>query len=201
MSQAIAQPRPRGGISGVVEALNTRYHKISLRVFIAIVLAHWAEHLVQAFQVFVLGWERPASRGVLGQFFPFLVESEALHYGYAIVMLAGLLLFLPGFVGKARTWWIIAIVIQFWHHIEHALLLGQASVNANLFGQEVPTSFAQLVVERVELHLLYNGLVTIPMIVAMVLHIWPPAEDRHKASCSCEIHAHDEVESGVTRAA
>lgn len=114
----IAVPR-QSPLSSAVDALNTRYHKLGLRIFMAIVLAHWAEHIVQAFQIWGLGMERPAAKGVLGFVFPWLVESEALHYGYAIIMLVGLILFRPGFVGQSRRWWDAALVIQFWHHIEH----------------------------------------------------------------------------------
>jgi len=35
----------------------------------------------------VLGWRPPDARGVLGLWFPWLVASETLHYGYAVVML------------------------------------------------------------------------------------------------------------------
>jgi len=38
-----------------------------------IVLARWAEHVVQAIQIWVLGWPVPESRGVLGGWFPWLV--------------------------------------------------------------------------------------------------------------------------------
>ena len=85
------------------EKLNTRWHERALQIFMVIVLGHWAEHLVQAYQVWVLDRPRPAARGVLGQFFPWLVTSEWLHYWYAIVMLAGLFLLRPGFAGRART--------------------------------------------------------------------------------------------------
>ena len=185
----VAVPR-QSPLSSAVEALNTRYHKVGLRVFMAIVIAHWVEHIVQAIQIWSLGMERPAAKGVLGYIFPWLVESESLHYGYAIIMLIGLILFRPGFVGQSRKWWDAALVIQFWHHIEHFLLLGQAVVGTNLFGQPVPTSIAQLAVGRVELHLLYNGLVFIPMVVAMALHVRPPKEDLQKMMCSCATHPH-----------
>jgi len=184
-----ALPR-QSPLSSAVEALNTRYHKVGLRIFMVIVLAHWAEHIVQALQIWALGMERPAAKGVLGFVFPWLVESEALHYGYAIIMLVGLFLFRPGFVGQSRKWWDAALVIQFWHHIEHFLLLGQAVAGTNLFGQAVPTSVAQLAIGRVELHLFYNAVVFIPMVVAMALHIRPPKEDLQKMMCSCATHAH-----------
>ena len=150
-----------------------------------IVLAHWAEHLVQAYQIWVLDRPRPAARGVLGQFFPWLVSSEWLHYGYALVMLAGLFLLRPGFVGRARAWWTVALVIQFWHHIEHLLLLVQAQTGTFFFGGTVPTSVAQAVVPRVELHLFYNSIVFIPMVVAVYLHLRPNARELRATSCSC----------------
>lgn len=180
---------PRERLSGVIESLNGRYHRIALWVFLGITLAHWAEHLAQAVQVYVLGWARPDSRGVLGLAFPWLVSSEWLHYFYAIVMLVGLLLLRRGLTGRARTWWTVALAIQFWHHVEHALLLGQAIAGSNLFGEPVPTSIAQLLIMRVELHLLYNGLVFVPMVVAMVLHMWPSEAERARVSCTCAVHS------------
>ena len=69
------------------EKLNTIWHKRALNLFMLVVLAHWAEHLAQAFQIYVLGWPRPSANGVLGLFFPWLVTTEVLHYGYALVML------------------------------------------------------------------------------------------------------------------
>lgn len=171
-----------------IETLNGARHEISLRVFMAIVLAHWAEHLLQATQIYVLGWPVPEARGLLGHFFPVLVSSELLHYGYAIVMLIGLWMLRPGFVAtEERRWWTIALAIQFFHHIEHFLLQGQYLVGENLFGRPVPTSLVQLWVPRVELHLFYNTIVFIPMVVAMYLHMFPsPAAGR--ATCTCAWH-------------
>lgn len=192
MSVVAVERRTAGDrLFAAVTAVNSRHHKIGLWIFMAIILGHWVEHAAQAIQVYALGWERPASRGLLGLFFPWLVTSESLHYFFAIAMLAGLVLFRPGFVGTARAWWDAALLIQFWHHIEHALLLGQAVSGANLFGADVPTSIAQLALQRVELHLLYNALVFIPMLVAMYLHVRPPAADRAKMQCTCALHAHD----------
>src|SRR5213078_2357892 len=99
-------------------------------------------HLVQAYQVYVLKWPVHEARGALGQVFPWLVHSEVLHYGYAVIMLAGIWALLPGFVGRSRAWWLAALVIQFWHHIEHALLQGQVIAGRTLFGSPVPTARA-----------------------------------------------------------
>src|ERR1041384_5642848 len=126
--------------SSLHSRLNSEWHKRSLHLFMIIVLAHWAEHLVQAVQIYVLGTPRPQAGGVLGLWFPWLVSSEVLHYGYAIVMLIGIWMLRKGFTGLSRTWWTVALVIQFWHHIEHALLLGQATFHHNLFHSPAPVS-------------------------------------------------------------
>jgi len=171
---------------GLYEKLNAQWHKPALQLFMVIVLAHWAEHLVQAFQIYVLGWPPPAARGVLGQWFPWLVKSESLHYGYAIVMLVGLWTLRKGFHGLSRQWWTAALVIQFWHHIEHGLLLGQAVAGQNFFGSPVPLSIAQMWIPRVELHLFYNTIVFIPMAVGMYYHMFPRAGEASAAhGCSC----------------
>jgi hypothetical protein len=177
----------RHGASTFLAQLNGPWHKGTLQAFIVIIVAHWAEHLVQAYQVYVLHWPLHQARGVLGQVFPWLVHSEVLHYGYALIMLVGIWTLLPGFVGRARTWWLAALVIQFWHHIEHALLQGQAIAGRTLFGAPVPTSIVQLWIPRLELHLFYNSLVFIPMLVAMYYHLFPSASEAAGMRCSCAI--------------
>lgn len=166
-------------------AINGKYHRIAVNVFMVIVLAHWAEHLAQAYQIWVLGRPRPQALGALGMAYPWLVRSEWLHYGYALIMLIGLAVLLPGFAGRARQWWTVALVIQFWHHIEHLLLLVQAQTGHNFFGKSVPTSIAQLFFPRVELHLFYNSIVFIPMVIAVYLHLRPNRRELNATSCSC----------------
>jgi hypothetical protein len=172
----------------LIERLNGPRHELALRLFMVIVLAHWSEHLLQAFQIYALGWPVPESRGALGYFFPWLVKSETLHYGYALVMLAGLWLLRQGFTGvDDRRWWTIALGIQFFHHIEHALLQTQALLGHNFFGRPVPTSLVQLWVPRVELHLFYNTVVFIPMVVAMYYHMFPSSAQAATQQCSCAL--------------
>ncbi|MFE9650491.1 hypothetical protein ACFYO0_41640 [Streptomyces sp. NPDC006365] len=146
-------------------------------------LGHWAQHLAQAVQLYV--YHRPLSeaRGVLGIPFPWLVTSEWMHYGYALVMLVGLLLLRPGFSGRSRTWWNVSLGIQVWHHFEH-LLLAQALTGSFLLGRTAPTSIIQLFFPRVELPLFYNALVFAPMVVAMLLH---RRADAAAARCGCAV--------------
>lgn len=177
--------------------LNGPGHKLGMRLFLAIVLAHWVEHLAQAAQIWALGWTRPEAKGVLGLWFPWLVTSEWLHYAYAVAMLAAFVLLRPGVTGRARFWWDVALAIQAWHHFEHFLLLLQAWTAQPLFGKPVPTSIAQLVLPRVELHLLYNGIVFLPMLAGMVRHIWPPRGELRPA-CSCAVSTHAVAPTGTT---
>lgn len=165
--------------------LNGRYHRAALVIYLAVVLAHWAEHVFQAVQIYVLHWPRPAANGALGLAFPVLVRSEWLHYGYAIVMMVAFIMLRHGFAGRARTWWNTAMWIQIWHHFEHLLLLVQAMTGAFLLGATAPTSVVQLVFPRVELHLFYNTVVFVPMMLAMMLHLRPRPEERALMRCPC----------------
>lgn len=171
--------------TGLLDRLNGPYHRAALNTFMFIVIAHWVEHLTQAYQIWVLDWTRPQSRGALGQFFPWLVKSEWLHYGYALVMLVGLWVLRRGFVGRGKAWWMVAFAIQFWHHIEHLLLLIQAQTGTYFFGKAAPTSVLQLVFPRVELHLFYNSVVFLPMVIAVFYHLRPSAAEVGRMVCSC----------------
>jgi hypothetical protein len=173
----------------LLQRLNAQGHERALQGFTVIVLAHWAEHLLQAFQIYGLGWPVPQARGALGFFFPYLMTSEMLHYGYALVMLAGLWILRPGFTGESdRKWWTVALSIQFFHHIEHFLLQGQYLLGQNLFDKPVPTSIVQLWIPRVELHLFYNTIVFIPMMIAMYFHMFPPPAAARQQQCACAWH-------------
>ena len=103
MQAAHAGTYPSGQPVTFIDRLNGEWHEPALASFMVIVLAHWAEHLTQAFQIYALGWPVPESRGVLGHFFPWLIKSETLHYGYALVMLVGLFALRQGFTGIARA--------------------------------------------------------------------------------------------------
>jgi hypothetical protein len=178
---------PSGGWQKTIGVLNVRWHRVALWGFMVVVLAHWAEHVTQAIQIWGLGWPRPKAKGVLGLWFPWLVTSEWLHYGYALVMLIGLVSLRHGFVGRARSWWNASMWIQVWHHFEHLLLLLQAITGAYLLGKKQPTSILQLAFpsSRVEIHLFYNAIVFIPMVIAMYYHLRPKPEERTLMRCSC----------------
>ena len=186
LAEIAAQP-------GFYEKLNTRWHKPALLTFMSVVLAHWGEHLFQAYQIYVMHWPRPKALGMLGLAYPWLVQTEALHYGYALIMLIGIWMLHKGFIGESYRWWMVAFGIQFWHHIEHAVLQYQAITHHYWFHSPVPVSFLQLWFPRVELHLAYNTIVFIPMVVGMYYHMFPPQGEVQHALCSCAWHAADEI--------
>ncbi|MBV9928494.1 MAG: hypothetical protein JOZ96_25990 [Acidobacteria bacterium] len=171
------------------DKLNSRWHERALRLFMVVVLGHWAEHLAQATQIYILGWPRPQANGVLGLWYPWLVGSEVLHYGYAVVMLIGIWTLRKGFTGVSRKWWTAALVIQFWHHIEHALLQGQVLFHHNILGSPIPLSFLQIAfpTSRVEIHLFYNAVVFVPMVIGMYYHMFPPADEEPSYACTCAL--------------
>ncbi len=76
MSAATA---PMGSVAdfGIYQKLNRVWHRRALNLFMLIVLAHWAEHLAQAYQVYVLRWPRPQAGGFLGLFFSVARELRA----------------------------------------------------------------------------------------------------------------------------
>ncbi|MFF7456673.1 hypothetical protein [Kitasatospora sp. NPDC008115] len=166
-------------------SINHDRHRLALNAYLVVVLAHWAEHLAQAYQIWGLGWPAKKAGGALGLAYPWLVTTEWLHYGYALFMITVLFLLRPGFTGRSRTWWTISLGIQFWHHIEHLLLFVQAQSHHFLFGRSAPTSILQLVVSRVELHLFYNTIVFIPMVIAMYLHLRPTQDELEGMTCGC----------------
>ena len=169
---------------GFMDKLNGPWHERALWVYLAIVILHWIEHLFQAAQIWIFEMPRPEALGALGYVFPWLVRSEVMHFGYALVMFIGLVLLLPGFRGASRGWWLASTIIQGWHLIEHTSLQIQAIVGTNLFGSPVPTSFLQPFIPRPELHLVYNLIVFIPMIVAMWLHTRPGQDVVNECTCA-----------------
>lgn len=185
---SLAAPPSRVRGAALLRRLNGPLHQRALWAFMAVVLAHWAEHLTQAWQIWVMGIPRHHALGALGMAWPWLVHSEWLHYGYALVMLAGLLVLWPGMAGRARTWWGVALALQFWHHLEHALLLSQVLGGWRLGGGPAPSSLVQLVMPRVELHLFYNSVVFVPMVVGMAYHLWPSAAEAARMTCGCAGH-------------
>ena len=113
--------------------------------------------------------------------------------GYTTVVLTAVFnAYFVSVVAKNEPWatfaWTVALAIQFFHHIEHLLLQTQYLLGHNLFDRPVPTSLLQLWVPRVELHLFYNTIVFVPMVVAMYFHMFPRQSETSVMRCTCAWH-------------
>lgn len=188
-TQRLAQTAP--GQDSWLARINSVKHFQGLKVYVAIMIAHWIEHIVQAFQVYVLRMPRPEAGGFLGYLYPAANKSEVLHWTYAVIMLIGLLLLRRGFAARSRIWWNIAIGVMVWHFFEHSFLFFQYWSGWHFTGTPVPTSVIQTIFPRVELHLIYNMLVMIPVLAALSVHWLGPKKYGPQGSCNCREHFAD----------
>jgi len=143
--------------------------KHGMKIFGAIMIAHWLEHLYQAYQVYVLHMDRMCALGMLGMKYPWLIRTESLHFGFA--WLTVIMFYVAGVRYFSNTlaikFWVAGWIAAFFHLVEHSLLFAQAVSHHYLFGATQPTSLLQLLVPRIELHLFYNTIITILMILSL----------------------------------
>lgn len=142
-----------------------------MNYFNLIVVMHLAEHIAQTIQLWVFHLPRPECLGLVGYFVPSLMRSEWLHYLYAYFMAVGLIFHAKYFRGLAGKYWRLAMGLSVYHTIEHSLLLSQALLGHNLWGSSVPISIGQLFIPRIELHLLYNLIIVVPMFLAFHIRV------------------------------
>ena len=148
-----------------------KQHRTYLNYFLIIIYSHLFEHVAQMIQLYLLHWERPRCLGLLGLFWPSLIHSEYLHYGHALFMLVGIYYLTKYMYNRHSLWWMeLTLILAFYHHFEHLLLLIQSTSQVNFFGKSIPTSIGQLWFPRIELHFFYNFLVGIPMMIALHLN-------------------------------
>ncbi|HRW07861.1 MAG TPA: hypothetical protein P5121_22320 [Caldilineaceae bacterium] len=145
-------------------------HALALWLYMVLVLGHWSEHVMQIYQVYVLGWLPKQAGGILGLWYPWLAAAEILHFVYNALQLAGLVALRPGIRGRARPWWNIALGAQVWHFFEHLLLQVQWLTGYYLFGASQQMGIGQLWFPRLELHFMYNLVVFLPTVIAVVLY-------------------------------
>ena len=153
----------------------TRYFAQALSFNLLIVAGHFAEHLIQMYQLYVLHMHPKLAGGILGLYFPQLAQNEVLHIAYNSLQLMGLLVLLPGFLkqeSKAKLCWRVAIVAQSWHFFEHVLLQVQYLTGQYLFGALHQKSLLEFLFPRAELHFTYNLLAFTPTLIAVCLYFW-----------------------------
>lgn len=142
--------------------------------FMLVLLGHFVEHVYQLGQIHGAHTARPMALGLFGGWWPALVKTETMHYGFAAFMLAGLVWFWPKFAWHVDHghhapvfWWTAALIFQCWHFLEHNVLAFQLltdrareSLGTMLFG-----------IERAELHATYT-LITLLLTAAAVHTEW-----------------------------
>lgn len=151
-----------------------KVHLRALGLYSLVVLGHFAEHVVQAYQVYILRWHPRVAGGLLGLYYPSLAQNEVLHIAYNSAQLTGLILLLAGFRRSskaAQRWWNVALVAQSWHFFEHVLLQVQYLTGSYLFGAARQTSLLELFFPRVPLHLAYNLVALVPTAIAIGFYL------------------------------
>jgi hypothetical protein len=141
-----------------------------MKIFGLVMIAHWLEHIFQAYQVYVLHMNRECALGMLGMKYPWLIRTESLHFGFAVLTTVGIVW--AGWQYFDAPWamkaWAIGFLASVWHLFEHLLLFIQAVSHHYFFGATQPMSLIQLIVPRIELHLFYNSVVTILLLLALL---------------------------------
>lgn len=159
---------------------NPSWHTLALILYSSVVVGHFSEHLVQVAQVFLLGWARAEAGGILGLYFSDAAENELLHITYNSFQLTGLILLAHGFRHDrtAHTFWVIALVAQSWHWLEHAFLIVQMLTGHYFYGAIKQMSVLEKFVPRIELHFIYNLVVFVPTVIALYLLLRGQRSDR-----------------------
>ncbi|AUC61804.1 hypothetical protein AA637_11890 [Cyanobacterium sp. HL-69] len=124
---------------------------------------HLFEHFTQIIQVYILGWERSQSLGIIGLLFPILIRSEILHYLFSLF---NVIFFLP--LARQNTYYYTATILAILHHNEHFGLLLQSIFKEYWFGGNKPMTFLEQFIPRIELHFIYNLIVLSPIIVCHI---------------------------------
>lgn len=125
-----------------------------MKIFLAVVVFHFVEHIAQMVQLYALHWLRPECLGILGLWFPWLIHSELLHLAYAVYMLGGLYWF-----DLKNRYWVCARYLQSFHLTEHVILMAQLLLLLER------TGIGGLWFPRIELHFVYNLMVFVPMMM------------------------------------
>ena len=179
--------------SSFLERINSDQHELAMRVFMVIVLGSLGRaSRAGASRSTCWAGPSPEARGVLGYFYPWLIRSEALHYGYALVMLVGLWLLRKGFTGRLdHFWWMTAFWIQFFHHVEHALLQTAGAHRPQPGGEAGPCNECRPVVgaaRRAPSFLQHHRVHSDGDRDGTTI-LSPPATETEKPRCLCAAHA------------
>lgn len=169
---------------GILFRLNTSGHRAALLLFVPFALLPVLDGLAR-----VCGGDRGRSWASIPQQLLRTVmpdtSAQFVPYVCALLLLVGLWVLRIGFKGRAAWWWLGAFWVQFWHHLEHAVLEGQVIAGRNLFQQAAPTSLLGLLLPQDLLHLAYATLVLLFMVGALARHRSPAPAEAVQHNCGC----------------
>ena len=189
-----AGSQAKGKTMKLYERINGPWHSRALVIVFSPIFFHMFEHVLQVFQVYVLNIERADALGLLGIWLPRLMRAEVIHFGFSVYTLLAILVLGGAIVGRARWFGLVALSVQSWHLFEHTLLLTQRSTDNFFFGTAGPSSLVELLIPRVELHFAYNATVFTCILVAMLLHAYPPRGETVRPRCGCARQGEAEAE-------
>lgn len=142
---------------------------LDLKISVAVKIERWLEHIVQAYQVCVMGYERPHALVLLGRFCPRLVDTEWMRFGYSVLIWLGLVVLREGFSRSAQAWWDAAATAEIWHSFEPIMPFLRAQGGFALWGTNEPTSVAGLFCPRMESYSFYNFIIILLIIISMII--------------------------------
>lgn len=131
-------------------------------------VGHAFEHVAQMVQIHGLGLKGAEARGVFGA-----LDVEWVHFGWnSWVLIATVALLIPY---RKNAWLWATLVFAGWHEIEHAFIItrflatGTEGLPGLLAGGGA--IFGGLPFTRPDLHMAYNVIETIPLVVAFVWQV------------------------------
>lgn len=126
-------------------------------------LGHFVEHLVQIYQIHVLGLTGPAARGIFGQ-----LDIEWVHFGFNTYLLIAFLLLALKF--RRNPWLWVSVVVAVVHEIEHLYIMTNflRTGTPGLPGLLARGGVIHIPLSRADVHFLYNLVESIPMMLAFV---------------------------------
>lgn len=131
-------------------------------------LGHFGEHLVQMYQIHVLGLPAKMSHGVIGP-----LDIEWVHVIFNTWVLFGAIVLLTRYPKNKWLW--ITLIAATWHEIEHLYIITyyiQTGIPGNpgllSRGGAILGGFN---IARPDMHMFYNILETVPLVVAFFVQI------------------------------
>lgn len=129
-------------------------------------VGHFIEHLVQMYQLHILGLRGVAARGIFGQ-----LDVEWVHFLFNSYLLIAFALLLWKF--RTNRWLWVALVTAVLHEFEHLYIMRNflATGTPGLPGLLGRGGVIDIPLARADVHFLYNFVESIPMMLAFIAQL------------------------------